>query len=1503
MHRLQAILSTKGGRKAMFPRGGSLKLTPAPAAGSAKTKGKKGEVSRAASNENVLFKVAKPAPKHKAQKKRRASDGPENEVEEDPVFASLQRQTKLRRGRGANDDSDDEDMLAGMTRPKFVHRLSRSKLEPGTLTLAVVTKVTATVAQVSLPCNINAILRVENFSDEHASGVEDAVMDLTQGLVSVGDMLFCAILGVVENENGKGNTVEVSTAASLVNRRQALEAMKPGMVLHGSVRSVEDHGYHINVGRTSIANGFLRYADAGDSLDEPKLKVGQCIKTVIKTVAAGKGRMVFQLELNEAKAELAKLKSSLSFDSLQPGMRVKCQISSYLREGMCVFFLDSFYGTIDAFHGKTPEIDYAAKMGPVASKGFTIDARVLFVDFADKRVALSCADHINNRSEESKKNDANIMEKQVGRVLSDVVVRRVDPTAGVLLETSDGLYAYAWRSRFVREEAAGSDEIVQLDKRFKVGQKTRCKVLAYSAADGVLNVSLSKSVIEATILLHDELKEGQKVNGKVFKVADFGILVSLSDNVRAIVPQQHLAEVLISDPSKRFKVGQTVSARVLSLNFDDATKPKVVLTLKRSLVGTSLPLVTCNEDAKPGMLAQGFVTKVDADRGVYVSFFGSAFGQVSLQELASTGIQNPAEAYPVGKVVKVKVLRNSSRCMKLSFRTLASEDANETGLVEGEIVAGKVQTFAKSEAHVRIEVKGDDDDDEDADESSKKAKKKQKKNKKKRGALAALPMTHLSDEGDETKLAALYKSLRSSGTAVQRLMVLKKGDDGSPLVTRKPALILAQRRGWLPSSLENVQAGMTVVGYVQNVTNIGVFVNFLGSLVGLVPRANVADDFVNDPKDFVNVGQTVCCVVLSVDEAKGHMTLSMKQSAVEYPTDLLMALLDERQSEASQLHPCPELSLAKIGDVVEAEVQDVTSFGVEVTLDGSGAAGLCMNEHVPNKSDIQAGDKVECRVLDVNFAHSRYDLSLRPSLIDPVKKGNGATAQSKLVKAFQSGIALRASVELVQDAGRYAILSVADAGAHLVKAPLQGLSRKRLSDLPPGLLMDSTCEMRLARTLQDEAPGLALGRILPPALPGRGRSRSRASSIDEGSLRSGKVTLEIGALVQGKVTNMAAQYMQVALHNAQLPENSPHAGKRLNGQVHVSNALGRAALQQAAAQRQGAFHDYSVGDFVQAVVIDLESKTDARGQEIVNVWLSLAAEQDGVDDSRALDFENIKTGEVHPCYVAKIHDDGVIVSLSRKLRGYIFCAQLSRDIDFLDSVFNDDQQEPDQVLKPSAVLMARVLSVDVQRKRCYGPVLVRQLANADLEMVDINIDHSKSRIGAHTPGKGGQRHFPGTLSHLAHALSMCVAAQDEHGPYIIKDMLRGQWGQYIFSSAEGIVWTHVYQLLKLLRNVNQATVLANQSHRGADQGALQSQCEQARDRIDHVQARVASIKGDLDRQELFGASQGLDEGSFGAAAASRGAGADNGTDEESGLLQTTMQSVTSSAGLLNDVSH
>lgn len=76
--------------------------------------------------------------------------------------------------------------------------------------------------------------------------------------------------------------------------------------------------------------------------------------------------------------------------------------------------------------------------------------------------------------------------------------------------------------------------------------------------------------------------------------------------------------------------------------------------------------------------------------------------------------------------------------------------------------------------------------------------------------------------------------------------------------------------------LEDVQAGMVLPGIVTNITNFGCFVDVGVHTKGLVHISELADKFVKDPTEVVELHQHVQVRVIDVDLKRQRMALSMK---------------------------------------------------------------------------------------------------------------------------------------------------------------------------------------------------------------------------------------------------------------------------------------------------------------------------------------------------------------------------------------------------------------------------------------------------------------------------------------------------------------------------------------------------------------------------------------------------------------------------------------------------
>jgi len=113
----------------------------------------------------------------------------------------------------------------------------------------------------------------------------------------------------------------------------------------------------------------------------------------------------------------------------------------------------------------------------------------------------------------------------------------------------------------------------------------------------------------------------------------------------------------------------------------------------------------------------------------------------------------------------------------------------------------------------------------------------------------------------------------------------------------------------LAARFQSLKVGDTVSGVVTGVVDFGVFVNVDG-IEGLVHISEISWERVNNPSDYVKVGQTIDAKIISID--KDRLSLSMKQ-----------------------LQEDPWLSEVEkfaVGSDVEGTVTRITPFGAFVQL-------------------------------------------------------------------------------------------------------------------------------------------------------------------------------------------------------------------------------------------------------------------------------------------------------------------------------------------------------------------------------------------------------------------------------------------------------------------------------------------------------------------------------------------------------------------------------------------
>lgn len=234
------------------------------------------------------------------------------------------------------------------------------------------------------------------------------------------------------------------------------------------------------------------------------------------------------------------------------------------------------------------------------------------------------------------------------------------------------------------------------------------------------------------------------------------------------------------------------------------------------------------------------------------------------------------------------------------------------------------------------------------------------------GVLGFLPVSQLAPDhyprvegGDKSKIYDKLKSYVGQRFKVKVITAVQPED--KLIVSEKAAV-----SDVLADTLENLGEGKIIEGVVSGVVDFGAFVRFEEAgqeLEGLVHISELAWQRIDNPTDFVSVGEKVKAKVIGVDEGL-RISLSIKQ-----------------------LQDDPWLNVGekfKLGDKVKGEIIKVNPFGGFIKLDDD-IHGLVHISELPDSAQgdpgkvLEAGKTKEFTIISLDPKVHRLGLSLRTS--------------------------------------------------------------------------------------------------------------------------------------------------------------------------------------------------------------------------------------------------------------------------------------------------------------------------------------------------------------------------------------------------------------------------------------------------------------------------------------------------------------------------------------------
>ena len=779
--------------------------------------------------------------------------------------------------------------------------------------------------------------------DEPEEDVVNAQLE-AQKLFQIGQYLRAYVTSTqhAEASGAKGKRhIELS-----INPRQANSGLTKAdhvtnNMVQASVLSVEDHGLVMDVGLTDASvRGFMSSKELGPNIDLATVEPG----SVYLCLVLGKSSNGNTIKLSADPQKIGNIKKGAyltdapTVDSFLPGTAVDVLISEVTASGIAGKVMGLLDVTADLIHSG------AASSGKDLANKYSIgsktQARIIctFPTAGKKKLGVSFQDHIMYwRSKTTSLASAaeNTLPTQllpISAIVEEARILKVEPGMGLLVDVGvKGVRGFVHISKISDGKI---ETLSESTGRYKVGSVHKARIIGYNYIDGLFIASMESKVIDHPFLHMEDVKIGQVVKGSVEKVmvggnGVSGIIVKIAEGITGLVPETHLADIHLQHPEKKFKEGNLVTARVLSTH---PQKRQIRLTLKKTLVNSEAEPWTSYVDLKTGLQAPGTIVNV-LPTGAVVQFYGSVRGFLPVSEMSESYIQDPKQHFRVGQVVNVHIVsvdpaeqRMIVSCKDLLVFGAAQQEALKD-LKPGDSVTGIVTEKTNDEIVVELEPSH---------------------------LKATLPIEHLAD-GSIQKSASLAKKIRV-GQVLRDIVVLSK-QEGKRMarLTSKPSLVNAAKNGTLLKAFDNVMEGSEVQGFVNNITPIGVFVQFAGELTGLLLKQHIVDDAIQLPEFGMRRNQSLTARVLSVDHARQRFLLTLKPLPDKQPGNGEHEVAEKY--DRSLTNPVDEVSLSiddfTLGKLTKAKIVSIKETQMNVQMADAVQGRLDVSEVFDSWEDIK----------------------------------------------------------------------------------------------------------------------------------------------------------------------------------------------------------------------------------------------------------------------------------------------------------------------------------------------------------------------------------------------------------------------------------------------------------------------------------------------------------------------------------------------------------------------
>ena len=467
-----------------------------------------------------------------------------------------------------------------------------------------------------------------------------------------------------------------SDFATLLEKSFQKKKSRNSRVVTGTIVDIKNDKAIIDVGLKS--EGVLSVSDIKVLKDSNDVKIGDTLEVYIDKFEDKFGNPVLSIEKAQKEATWKKLEAHLNSGDIIEG-----SIINRTKGGFSV----DLNGTLAFLPGSQVDLSIIRDITPLLNSKQKF--KVIKMDRARNNIVVSRRAVLEDVRSIAKTEVLSKLEE--GMVIDGIVKNITDYGVFVDIGGIDGLLHVtdmSWK------RISSPSEIV------KVGDKVKVQVIKFNKDTGRVSLGmkqLSKTPWDENI--SKKYKVGEKYQGKVVNITEYGVFVELEECIEGMVYKSELSWIRNVNPAKVVNIGDVVDVKVLEVSPD---KHKISLSIKACQPN---PCTKFAEEHPVGSKLKGTIKNIK-EFGIFVGLTDVLDGTVAMRditwdisyddELNRDNFVNNSKTknYEIGQEIEVVVLSidPSKEIIKLGLKQLM-EDPYEAALKsihKDDIVKGKV---------------------------------------------------------------------------------------------------------------------------------------------------------------------------------------------------------------------------------------------------------------------------------------------------------------------------------------------------------------------------------------------------------------------------------------------------------------------------------------------------------------------------------------------------------------------------------------------------------------------------------------------------------------------------------------------------------------------------------------------------------------------------------------------------------------------------------------------